>query len=189
MKERLNEHALKHPAITNGTMTYTLIGCGDFYNQDREKIWCPWTQLDVPSYTFHIIGSPDAKADYTHLDDFGRYLVATLCEPQKSANASLNFVSDTISQNQIATLLEKYSGKPVKKNVIPLEEMHKVVAEPSAAPEELKGGSAFPVDFWYVVKGTQGEGRFFRPRGQNHNELFPEVQRTGFEQYFQERFK
>ena len=188
LKAKCNEHALKHPAIDTGKMTYTLIGCGDFYNQDREKTWCPWTQTDVDSYTLHIIGDPDAKIDYTHLDDFAAYLVASLCEPEKSENAILNFPSDHISHNEIAALLEKYSRKPVKRELISLDDMHAVVADPSQAPKQLQGVSSFPVDFWYLVKGTQGQGRFYRPKGQNHNHLFPEVEKTTFEKYFQRRF-
>jgi nucleoside-diphosphate-sugar epimerase len=102
-KSQLNEACLKHPAVDSGAMTYTLIGCGDFYNQDREKTWCPWTQApeDVgEQYTFHVIGDVDAKVDYTHLYDFAQYLVATLCEPGKSENQELNFPSDRSHQSQ-----------------------------------------------------------------------------------------
>lgn len=35
-KSRANENAVLHPAIMSGKMSYTVIGCGDFYNQDRE---------------------------------------------------------------------------------------------------------------------------------------------------------
>ena len=168
-------------------MTYTIIGCGDFYNQDRERVWCPWTQKDVDEYTLHIIGNPYAKAQYTHLGDFGKYLVATLLEPEKSENQYLNFLSDTITSNEIAELLEKHSGKPVNKEVIPIEEVHEVVADPSKAAKGL-GDSAFPVDFWYLVKGLQGQGRFRRPPGQCHNHLFPDITPTTFDQYLRERF-
>ncbi|KAJ9194572.1 hypothetical protein DTO164E3_7239 [Paecilomyces variotii] len=187
-KEKSNDAVLHHPAITSGKMSYTLIGCGDFYNQDREPVWCPWTQTNVDSYTFHIIGDPNAKADFTHLDDFADYLVATLLEPEKSENATLNFPSDFISHEEIARLLEKYSGKPVKRDVISLEEMHRVIADPKQAPKELQSGSPFPVDFWFLVKGQQGQGNFFRPRGQTHNHLFPSVRKTTFEKYFQKKF-
>lgn len=177
-KNRLNEYAMLHPAIKEGKMSYTMIGCGDFYDQDRENVWCPWTQKDVPEYNFHVIGDPDAKADYTNIGDFGQYLVACLCEPSKSENASLNFPSDHISHSEIAKLLEKYSGKPVKLDIIGEDKMHEVVADPEKAPKELQNKSSFPVDFWFLVKGTQGSGRFWRPRGQNHNQLFPEIEQT-----------
>ena len=176
-KSHLTDQALLHPAIEAGKMSYTLIGCGDFYNQDREPVWCPWTQKDPPQgkYTFHVIGSPDAKADYTHIDDFAEYLVATLCEPQKSENAHLNFVSDTISHREIADLLEAASRKKVELEMYSQEDKHRVVADPESAPEELKTASPFPVDFWYLVKGAQGLGQFRRPKGQIHNHMFPNV--------------
>jgi hypothetical protein len=40
----------------------------------------------------------------------------------------------------------------------------------------------------FLVKGTQGQGRFYRPRGQCHNDMFPDIEPTTFEKYFQQRF-
>ncbi|KAK5120051.1 hypothetical protein LTR85_006532 [Meristemomyces frigidus] len=184
MKEKLIENALHHPAIDSGEMSYTVIGCGDFYNQDREKVWCPWTQREPEGgeYVLHVVGSPDAKADYTYIDDFAQFLTATLCEPEKSENAHLNYVSDTISNNEIAALLEKYTGKKAKIQTLSEDDQHKIVKQPDAAPQELRA-SAFPVDFWMLVKGAQGEGMFRRPKGQVHNHLFPDVKPTTFDDY------
>lgn len=170
-------------------MSFTMIGCGDFYDQDREPTWCPWTQEGVSKYILHIIGDPDAKADFTLLGDFAAYLVATLCEPEKSENRYLNFRSDSISHTQIAKLLERYADKPVEKNVLPIEELHRVVADPSQAPLHLaKAQSSFPVDFWFLVKGMQGQGKFRRPQSQYHNNLFPSINTTRFEDYFTSKF-
>jgi hypothetical protein len=171
-------------------MSFTMIGCGDFYNQDREKIWCPWTQAPDQvgdHYTIHVLLDGGAQADYTHLDDFAAFLVGTLLEPEKSKDQYLNIVSDTISHNEIASLLEKYSGTKVKVEIIGENDWHKVIDNPDAAPKELTE-SAFPVDFWYLVKGTQGQGKFVRPKSQIHNGLFQDVQQTTFEKYFKERF-
>lgn len=166
-----------------------MIGCGDFYNQDREPVWCPWTQSpsSISKYTIHVIGNPDAEADYTHLDDFAAFLVASFLEPAKSHNAYLNVVSDTISHTQIARLLERYSGKAVELDILPEEKMHEIWDNPSKAPKEHTQ-SAFPVDFWYLVKGTQGKGEFVRPQSQIHNGLFEGVTYTPFEGYFKARF-
>lgn len=171
-------------------MSFTMIGCGDFYNQDREKVWCPWTQSPDSvgeKYTIHVIGDPEAEADYTHLDDFANFLVATLLEPSKSENQFLNVVSDTISHAKIAELLGKYAGKKVDLDVHGEEKMHEMWEDPSKAPKEWTE-SAFPVDFWCLVKGTQGKGEFVRPKSQIHNGLFPSVKTTPFEKYFQNRF-
>ncbi|KAL4878071.1 hypothetical protein BJY04DRAFT_209470 [Aspergillus karnatakaensis] len=189
MKEEANRAALHHPAIAAGRMTYTLIGCGDFYNQDREATWCPWTQRDVPKYTFHVLGDANAKADFTHIDDLAAFLVATVENPGVSENKALNIVSDRISYNELAPLLERYSGKKVEKVVYPIDAMHRAWKDPKDIPEEVRGKSAFPDDFWMLVKGMQGSGRFWRPPGEVHNDLFPELQVTTFEKYFQERFK
>jgi hypothetical protein len=39
-----------------------------------------------------------------------------------------------------------------------------------------------------LVKGTQGAGRFWRPLGQVHNHLFPDVELPPFKKYFQTIF-
>lgn len=188
LKERQNELAVRHPAIKEGKMSYTIIGCGDFYNQAREPIWCPWTQKDAPSYTIHTLGDPNAQADYTHISDFANFLTAAISEPAKSENANLNFVSDHISHAKIAELLREYSGKPVHFRHYDDETMHHIIQHPEAAPKDLSDKSMFPVDFWMLVKGTQGAGRFWRPPGQVHNHLFPEVEVTPFRKYFQMLF-
>ena len=132
----------------------------------------------MSEYHIKVIGDPDAKADYTNIEDFGKYLVATLCEPERSENATLNFPSDHISHREIAKLLEKYSGKPVHLDIMPLEKMYEVVDNPDKAPKELQNQSSFPVDFWFLVKGMQGSGNFYRPRGQNHNKMFSDIKPT-----------
>ncbi|KAG9550289.1 NAD(P)-binding protein, partial [Aureobasidium melanogenum] len=188
-KNRLNERAILHPAIKDGRMSYTMIGCGDFYNQDREKVWCPWTQKDVDEYTLHVIGDPNAKADYTHISDFGHYVAACLSSPSVSENAHLNFPSDHISHREIADLLQEHSGKKVNLDIMGEDKMHEVLADPDSAPKHLQNKSSFPVDFWFLVKGMQGSERFWRPRGMNHNHMFPEIKPTTFEAYFKERFQ
>lgn len=115
-----------------------MIGCGDFHNQNREKIWCPRTQSpnSVEKYTPHVIGDPDAEADYTHLDDFANFLVATLQALAKSEKQYLNVVSDTISHTNIAELLKKYTGKKVELDVQGEEALHRVWEDPSSPPKE-----------------------------------------------------
>lgn len=167
-------------------MSYTLIGCGDFYNQSREKVWCPWTQTESEHFTIHAVKDANAQADWTHLDDFAAFLVASLKEPVKSHNAHLNFVSDTKSATEISELLEKISGKRSGVKVFPEELMHTIVANSNKAPDHLQKGSAFPVDFWFLVKGAQGQGRFRRPPGMIHNDLFPQVKPTTFDTYLNE---
>ncbi|KAL2849393.1 hypothetical protein BJX68DRAFT_276093 [Aspergillus pseudodeflectus] len=188
LKSTANEECLHHSAIAEGKMTYTLIGCGDFYNQPREETWCPWEKPDLSEYTIHIVGNADAKVDFTHIDDLAAFLVETIAHPEISQNRTLNFVSDHISYNEIVELLSRYSGKKVSKNIYPIDVMHKVWRDPEAVPEEVKGKSVFPDDFWILVKGMQGSGRFWRPPGEVHNELFPNVRVRTFERYFQEMF-
>lgn len=170
-------------------MTWTLIGCGDLYNQDREPIWCPWTQKDVSIYDFYIVGDPDAKVDFTHIDDLVEFIVKTIEHPELAENNELNFTSDHISYTEIAELLERYSGKNVDLHIYPLEVMDRVLKDKNDVPEEMKGKSAFSNDFWIIVKGMQGSGRFWRTPGRVHNKLFPSVNTTSFEKYFQGRFR
>lgn len=172
-------------------MTYTLIGCGDFFNQPREETWCPWANPHpekLDKYTIHIIGNPAAKIEFTHIDDLSAFIVETINHPEKTSNKSLNVVSDRISYDEIAGLLEKYSGKKVEKKIYPIEIMHKVWRDPeNEVPVEVKGKSVFPDDFWILVKGMQGSGRFVRPPGEVHNDLFPGVARRTFEWYLKDK--
>ena len=175
-------------------MTYTIIGCGDFYNQPREKTWCPWTQTDVSEYRLPILGNPDAVIDFTHIDDFAAFLAQTLRRPDLSENRTLNFVSDRLSYTAIAELLQKYSGKKVIKDVMPLEVVHRVIRDPGNVPRELGYGpeehkSVMPVDFWFLVRAAQGEGRFRRGPGEVSNGLFPGVRVTTVEEYLRELFR
>ncbi|KAJ0357838.1 hypothetical protein COL922a_014641, partial [Colletotrichum nupharicola] len=91
LKSTANEECLHHSAIAEGKMTYTLIGCGDFYNQPREETWCPWAKPDRAEYTIHIVGNADAKVDFTHIDDLAAFLVETIAHPEISENRTLNF--------------------------------------------------------------------------------------------------
>lgn len=88
-----------------------------------------------------MIANPDAPADYTHISDFANYLTAAICEPEKSENATLNFVSDHISHSRIAELLKQHSGKPVNIQTYDEDTMHQIVADPDAAPKELAENS------------------------------------------------
>ncbi|PLB50036.1 NAD(P)-binding protein [Aspergillus steynii IBT 23096] len=107
IKTIANEKVLQHPAVASGKMKWTLIGCGDIYNQDREPVWCSWTQTDVSNYEFHILGDPDAKIDFTNIGDLAAFILKTIEHPELSENKELNFTSDHISYNEIAQLLEK----------------------------------------------------------------------------------
>lgn len=80
----------------------------------------------MDKYTIHVIGHPNAEADYTHLDDFANFLVASLLKPAKSHKQFLNVISDTISRSRIATLLEKYTGKKVETDVLGEEKLHEI---------------------------------------------------------------
>lgn len=113
--------------------------------------------------------------------------MATLLKPQKSENQYLNVVSDTTSHAKIVELLRMYTGKEVQLDVQSVEAMHKVCDDPSKAPKEHTQ-SAFPVDFWYLVKGLQGLGESVRPKSQIHNDFFEGVRYTPFEWYFKQRF-
>lgn len=177
-------------------MTYTIIGSGDLYNQSREKTWCPWTQPpseissgdDDGAYHIPILGNPSAPIDFTHLDDLASFIVQTLLHPEVSTNQELNFVSDRVSFETIATLLEKYSGRKVIRDIMPLETVHRVMRDPENVPKQLgyapeEHKSAMPVDFWFLVRGVQGEGRFLMDPGKVSNGLFPGVGVTTFEEY------
>lgn len=136
-----------------------------------------------------MVGDGDTLADWSHIEDIARYTVATLSKPSLSVNAHLNFPSETISQNAMVDLLRKYAkGREVHVKYFSQEDAHKFAANPEEAPKEIGVNSRIPVDFYFVVKSIQGSGQFRRPRWDCHWDLFPEVKRTTFEEYLQERF-
>lgn len=189
-KERFSLHLKLHPAVESGKISFTFIGAGDIYNQKPEPFWCPWEQ-DQDSYEVPIVGDGDAPADWSHTRDLAHYVVGTLSQPAVSANATLNFPSETISQNAMLQLLQKYAGargKIVKARRFSEEDAHRFVANEGEAPKEIGKMSAIPVDFYFVVKSIQGSGTFRRSRWECHWDLFPNVRRTTFEEYMQERF-
>lgn len=174
-------------------MTYTLIGCGELYNQDREPVWCPWTRTDVPIFEFPVVGGIKHAVDFTHTDDLAAFVVETLCSERSGLanNAMLNFVSDRISYDTIARLLERYARKPVRFVHFPEEEWHRMMENPAVVPEWHKtwlSRTAFPLDFRLLVRGIQGQGRFTYAPGQVHNHLFPDVKVTTFEKYLSQKF-
>jgi NmrA-like family len=186
------DDVIKHPAIQNGQMTYTVIGCAEMYDVYEQPILCPWLERDEivtrNGYQVQCVGNPDAKMDYSSCADVAKYLVTSIQHPERSENRILGFRSDYISHNEIAQLLEKYSGRRARINVTSIEKVKEVLKDPSTAPEELQGGSTFPVDFWMLLRYVQGRGTFWRPPGLLHNDLFPEVAPTSIEEYFKTCF-
>ncbi|KAE8365443.1 hypothetical protein BDV27DRAFT_126984 [Aspergillus caelatus] len=100
----------------------------------------------------------------------------------------LNFISGHISHNEIAALLENCSRRKVEKIIMPMEVMRHVWKNKEEIPEDLKGKSVVPDDFWLLVKGMQGLGRFWRPPGQVHNDLFTNVKTMTFERCLENTF-
>ncbi|PYI01156.1 NAD(P)-binding protein [Aspergillus sclerotiicarbonarius CBS 121057] len=189
------DQCLHHPSIASGDITYTLIGCGDIYNQSREETWCPWTNPSptLPSYTVYMIGNPDAKVDFTLTDDLAAFIVETVRYPELSENKELNVVSDRLSYNEIAGLLERVSGREVKRVVFPGGLVDEVLRDGGNVPREVKGegeGGRFGDDFWILVRGIQGQGRFVRPVGMVHNGVFGGIEVRGrkVEGYLEELF-
>ncbi|KZT19667.1 hypothetical protein NEOLEDRAFT_1141809 [Neolentinus lepideus HHB14362 ss-1] len=93
----------------------------------------------------YILGNGDVKVDWSSISDIGNFIAATLARPQDSKNKTLNFPSDTVSQNRIAEMLEEYSGKKVERVYVPMEEVHRVVEDPSLVPKEVTESSKIPV--------------------------------------------
>lgn len=182
------EDAIRHPAIKSGQMSYTVIGCADCFDATGEPLFCPWLDQDSSvtgnGYTIHVVGNPDAKMDYSSLTDVANYLVASLRHPKRSENKYLGFRSDHLSFQEVADLLRRHSRRPVKLDVISVEQMQGILKDASSAPEKWRGRSTFPVDFFVILRYVQGQGCFWRPPGLLHNELFPEVKPVTVDEYF-----
>ncbi|KAJ5384997.1 hypothetical protein N7517_002908 [Penicillium concentricum] len=191
-KMKCLEDALHHPSIYDGRMTYTVVGCADAYDAPGEPLLCPWIEKDESRLknrcVIHCVGNPDAKMDYSSRVDVANFIVETLRHPERSENQLFGFRSDLISFREVAHLLQRYSGKPVKLNVISVDEMKKIIEDPSSAPEELQGDSTFPIEFLMVLRYIQGQGLFRRPPGLLNNDLFPEVKTLSVKNYFKQLF-
>ncbi|PCH39995.1 NAD(P)-binding protein [Wolfiporia cocos MD-104 SS10] len=182
-KERFAIHLKLHPAVETGKIEYI-----HSLEPKPEPFWCPWAQ-DCETYQVPIVGDGDTVADWSCTNDIARYVVATLSKPHLSANVYLNFPSETISQNAMVELFRKYAkGRKVDVRSFSLDDAHRSVANPDAAPKEIGEQSAIPVNFYFIVKSIQGSGTFRRPRWECHWNLFPEVRRSTFEDYVKERF-
>ncbi|KAA8643990.1 hypothetical protein EYZ11_006583 [Aspergillus tanneri] len=189
LKMKTVEEAMKHPAIKAGRMSYTIVGCGEFYDVPKEPLLCPWLNPNANDYVIQAVGNPEAKMDYSSVHDLAAFLVASLCHPNLSENQDLGFCSDHISYSEIASLLQKHSGKPVRLNITSPCQMRAILKNPSSAPKELQTGSSFPVDFWMLLRHVQGLGDFWRPPGKLHNNWFPSVRPVSFDEYFAQLFK
>lgn len=187
-------------------MTYTVVECGDFYNQESpdvrlacrlvltslqqpaELFWFPWMNPNQDSFDVPVIGNADALIDWCHTADLAQYVCSALARPALTANRALNVPSATCSHNDVVGALRTHCARPVNVVHIPVEDAHRFVKEPAAAPRKLHENTRFPVDFWFVVKSVQAEGRARRLRAELHNGLFPEVKPTSFEQFFAHHF-
>ncbi|BGP22052.1 nmrA-like domain containing protein [Rhodotorula toruloides] len=147
VKNRFNESMMLHPATLSGKMTYTIAGTGDFYDQPRETYSYAYVNPDIPDENvMPVVGDPDAKADFTKISDMAHYIAALLSHLSTSANATLNFVSDTLSQREMADLLHTASDKPVELDLVSQEQAHRYIPDPDPAHKRAKQ-SAFAADF------------------------------------------
>lgn len=126
--------------------------------------------------------------DYSSVHDVAAYLVAAMCSPDVSENRALGFRSDHISFRDVADLVRQYSGKKVTLKVMEWDEAVRVVQGLAPAPAEMQSGSRFPADFLVALHLTQGQGNFWRPPGQLHNHLFPQVRPLSFATYLSRLF-
>jgi hypothetical protein len=185
---RFLHEALKHPAIKLGKMTYTVIGCGELYDAPTETMLCPWLRTDLDEYVIHVVGDPDARMDFVSRHDVAAFLVSSLCQPEASENRVFGFRGDHISFAEVADLLRRHSGKPVRLNIISFDDAVKGVKDPSSIPDELRKGTAFPPDFLLLLRYVEGKGDFFRPPGQFHDGLFPNSQVVPIAKYLENLF-
>lgn len=138
-----------------------------------------------------VVGSGDALIDWSLRMDVARYVAATLTKPELSANAELNLPSVTISQNEMLAQFRKYAGargKDVKERRIAMDDVHRYIKDVSLAPKDLTQNTQISVDFYFIVKCNEAQGLFRRNQWECHWSLFPEVKRTSFEGYLEERF-
>ncbi|BGP01619.1 hypothetical protein NBRC10513v2_005259 [Rhodotorula toruloides] len=185
IKARFKEYMYLHPAMVSGKMTYTIVGVGDLYDQPTENYWIAWAQQKLPdTYVFPVVADPSSKYEITSIQDMAQYIAALLARPSLSKDSHLNFVSDVVSQQEIADMLKEVTGKEVKPDYVTEEQAHGYIANPATIPERAKQ-SRFAADFWYIVRLQQGTNNFRRHPSLIHNDRFPEIKTTPLRQYLQ----
>lgn len=99
------------------------------------------------------------RYEITNIQDMSQYIAALLARPASSKDSHLNFVSDVVSQQEIADMLKEVTGKEVKPDYVTEEQAHGYIANPDTIPERAKQ-SRFAADFWYIVRLQQGASSF-----------------------------
>jgi hypothetical protein len=81
-------------------------------------------------------------------------VAALLARPSTSKDKILNFVSDVVSQQEIADMLASTSGRPVKPDYVSIDEAHGYIDRPETIPDRAKE-TRFAPEFWYIVRLQQ----------------------------------
>ncbi|OZJ06608.1 hypothetical protein BZG36_00339 [Bifiguratus adelaidae] len=83
--------------------------------------WPPHKQDDTRVLSLPLT-PPDTKREYISIaSDFGRAVVAMMDNPQKWKGRTVRMSSDLLSQNDVAAILQKVTGKPYKYVEAPAE--------------------------------------------------------------------
>lgn len=81
-------------------------------------------------------------------------VAALLARPSTSKDKILNFISDVVSQQDIADMLASTSGLPVKPDYVSIDEAHGYIDRPETIPDRAKE-TRFAPEFWYIVRLQQ----------------------------------
>ncbi|PLB49805.1 NAD(P)-binding protein [Aspergillus steynii IBT 23096] len=181
------ESAIRHPAVRSGKMTYTVIGCGELFDAPGEDTLCPWHDSNAEDYTLYVVGNPDALMDYSSVKDVAEFLVSTICHPEYSENRILGFRGDHTSFSEVASSLKRHSGRSVSLKFISFEDAENWITNPSLIPKDVHFDSGFPGDFLLLLRYVQGQGIFWRPRGQFQDHLL-QREPLSVDEYFQALF-
>ncbi|RKL36593.1 hypothetical protein BFJ72_g8142 [Fusarium proliferatum] len=189
LKMKTLEAALKHPAICEGRMTYTVINNSECFDAAGETIFCPWLDTQVEEYNMIAVGDSTAKMDYISDLDVAAYLVESIQHPEVSENQILFFQGYITNFEEVAQLLRKHSGKTVTINLLDWQSAERIIRNPNSASSSFPGKSKFSLDFIIALRHVQGQGRLWMPKGQTHNHLFPNIKIHTVDERFSELLK
>ncbi|KAK9709559.1 hypothetical protein K7432_008947 [Basidiobolus ranarum] len=168
------KHSIKK-AIEDAGLEYTVIHNGYFIDFAPQP-WAPFFQGQNPdNVKFSIPGDGEAKVEWTTVVDTARFLVASLTDPI-SKNGTLNFRGDFKSFNEVANLFEKYSGKKVEREYLPVNELKKLIFNPPQPG----------LDFVFFLYAAIAEGQFQFPEIANNK--FPQIKPANFDTVFGQIF-
>lgn len=122
---------------TNGKLSWSALITGAFF--DWALALPGALAFNIPNMSVNVLDSGDTPYEATNIGTIGKAVVACLTSPARfedTANRYVYINSFTTTQNEVISLIEKFTGRTVKRNHISAKEL----SEKALATIEANGG-------------------------------------------------